>query len=103
MTYRDNDELRITRWELHGGERVETYEPHSSFWVDDVTYHRPSNTVRPMIWLEDDSGCLARMRYDNPPDEKELDNYVRGFGPPALVLHGWPAGWVPLDAIVEVG
>jgi hypothetical protein len=49
------------------------------FVVDGITYWaRGLHIARPMISLEGTGGSSARMWCNNPPDDHEIDAWVRG-------------------------
>ncbi len=68
-----------------------TCQPAGTFVVDDILYRcadgytlplldqddiESVDTVRSMISLEEDGGGLARLFYNSPPTEEELDHWV---------------------------
>jgi hypothetical protein len=73
------------------------YRPAGPFTVDGVPYRYPRMygpspgpnpgpyAVRKMIEIVEDSGGAARMRCNNPPNEYEINQWVRGDGDGVVV------------------
>lgn len=60
------------------GYNLRRYVCWTGFDVDGIHYRNNGahHQNRPMVDIADNEPCLARLRYDSPPDDDELDRYV---------------------------